>query len=338
ISASNLAGNIGVIDRYVVLNKVPRGSYYYTITAVNASGEYIVERHSFTVSDEPTTSTLVPESEGGVICENGAVCPQLSYKDMLPATHWAHDSVDFVLKNGYFLGNGNGYFLPTTDMSRAMAVTVLHRIAESATASLTDEDSHELQLHEEDECTCTCTCDACTSGKPEESTGGTSTSGGDHFEPVGSGFSDNLQVSTGESGSSSADGADDEPEEVFFTDVEAGSWYEEHVTWAHENGIVQGKSEGIFDPNGTVSRSELATLMYRLAEHLGLSTEYTDTTASFADGATLADWERDGLAFAVSAGLIGGSPRGDELYLDGVSFATREQVSAILYRFVSLGK
>ncbi|MBR5448249.1 MAG: S-layer homology domain-containing protein, partial [Clostridia bacterium] len=334
ISASNLAGNIGVIDRYVVLNKVPRGSYYYTITAVNASGEYIVERHSFTVSDEPTTATLVPESEGGVICANGAACPQLSYKDMLPATHWAHDSVDFVLKNGYFLGNGNGYFLPTTDMSRAMAVTVLHRIAESVEASAADvevadsedvssvesgsevtpasDTDHEIDIHADEDCTCTCTCSTCSTA-----------SGSDK---------DSTSSSTGSTGT------EDEPKEAPFIDVEAGSWYEEHVTWAHENGIVQGKSEGIFDPNGTVSRSELATLMYRLAEHLGLSTEYTDTTASFADGATLADWERDGLVFAVSAGLIGGIPHGDELYLDGASFATREQVSAILYRFVKLGK
>ncbi len=337
VSASNLAGNIGVIDRYVVLNKVPRGSYYYTITAVNEAGEYIVEHHSFTVSDEPTTSTLVPESEGGVICALGATCPELSYKDMLPATHWAHDSVDFVLKNGYFLGDGNGYFLPTTDMNRAMAVTVLHRIAdnmglisdddEDAAEASVGAENHEAQPHADDECTCTCTCSVCSAGDPAKS------------DPLEDGTSapDKPETDTDDSssGSTSADDSG-EPYENPFTDVAAGSWYESHVIWAHENGIVQGKAEGIFDPNGTISRSELATLMYRFAEKCGVTPDNTDTLESFADGATLADWERDGLAFAVSAGLIGGVPRGDELYLDGASLATREQVAAILYRFAGL--
>lgn len=351
ITASNLAGNIGVIDRYVVLNKVPRGSYYYTITAVNASGEYIVERHSFTVSDEPTSSTLVPESEGGVICALGATCPELAYKDMLPATHWAHDSVDFVLKNGYFLGNGNGYFLPATDMNRAMAVTVLHRIADSMglitensegtekaegvsesadTPDITfthgttgtepvptpigeSDGEHDVQSHADEECTCTCTCDAC-SAESEPDEGDTSDTS-----------SETLDVG-------------EDPLEILFTDVEEGSWYESHVIWAAENGIVQGKSEGIFDPYGTLSRSELATLMYRFAEKCGIADGFTNSLEGFADGESVADWERDGLSFAVSAGLIGGIPRGDELYLDGASLATREQVAAILYRFVELVK
>ena len=354
VSASNLVGNIGVIDRYVVLNKIPRGSYYYTITAVNGAGEYIVERHSFTVSDEPTTSTLVPESEGGVICDLGAACPELAYRDMLPATHWAHDSVDFVLKNGYFLGNGNGYFLPASDMTRAMAVTVLHRIADSMglvsddgdvadtsdasdtlyTLDATDtdaitytygttgtepipaplsdpEETHKIQTHSEDECTCTCTCDVCSAENKPAETGVHSTGITTSEEKV-------------------------EPFENPFTDVEAGSWYEEHVIWAAQNGIANGKSEGIFDPMGTISRSELATLMYRFAEKCGITAERVDTLEGFADGASVADWERDGLAFAVSTGIIGGIPRGDELYLDGASLATREQVAAILYRFSGL--
>lgn len=351
ITASNLAGNIGVIDRYIVLNKVPRGSYYYTITAVNGAGEYIVERHSFTVSDDPTTSTLVPESEGGVICALGATCPELAYKDMLPANHWAHDSVDFVLKNGYFLGNGNGYFLPKADMTRAMAVTVLHRIADnmgliSANAEDTEnikgtsesdvlshvtfthgttgtepvpmpigesDSEHNAQSHADDDCTCTCTCATCSAENEPDEDGTSGTS------------------------SDTADG-DDEPLEIPFTDVEAGSWYESHVMWATRNGIVHGKAEGIFDPNGTISRSELATLMYRFADKCGITADNADTLESFADGAAVADWERDGLSFAVSAGLISGISRGDELYLDGASLATREQVAAILYRFAGLFK
>lgn len=371
VNQSDLAGNIGVVDRFVVMNRLPRGSYYYTITAVNESGEYIVERHHFTVSDDPTKTTLIPESEGGVICGLSGRCPQLQFEDMLPANHWAHDSVDHVLTKGYFLGNGEGYFLPQTDMSRAMFVTVLHRLADDMElfTPLSGEISDSTKTDEEE-----------TSG-PVEITGPDETEGPEEItrpldtrEPVeipaasvptdvtytvgpivttapveimsdgneNEPRENNASESPDETGvlvttdnESDPDSEKDEPAEVIFTDVEVGSWYEEHVIWAYHMGLVTGKGDGIFDPNGVITRGELAVLMYRVAEKMGLNVECSTDLSSFADSNDLPDWAREGLSWAVSAELINGIVKDGEKFISCGGVATREQVSAIVMRFAS---
>lgn len=130
VSQSELVGNIGVIDRFIVFNKVPKGSYYYVITSVNDDGDYIVDRRSFTVSDKATSSTLVPESKGGVICPLAASCPGLAFSDMPPATSWMHDPIDKMLSEGLIVGDSATTVNPEGEMTRAMLVKVLHRITE----------------------------------------------------------------------------------------------------------------------------------------------------------------------------------------------------------------
>lgn len=48
-----------------------------------------------------------------------------------------------------------------------------------------------------------------------------------------------------------------------FTDVESGSYYENAVAWANENGIVSGISEEFFAPNEPITREQMATIIYR---------------------------------------------------------------------------
>ena len=49
-----------------------------------------------------------------------------------------------------------------------------------------------------------------------------------------------------------------------FTDVPADSYYAKAVAWAVENGITTGVGSGKFDPNGTCTRAQIATFLYRL--------------------------------------------------------------------------
>lgn len=365
ISASNLAGNIGVIDRYIVFNKLPRGSYYYTITAVNEAGEYIVERRSFTVSDDPTASTLIPESEGGVICELGISCPSLSYKDMLPAKHWAHSGVDFVSSRGYFKGDSNGYFSPKTDMNRAMAVTVLNRIADWYGIELMpiDQPGDGSDMSSDgtggtDEPS-TPPADGETSDTESDltsSSSDSSTSDTNEDIPTEAVTSSDLNAATGTAGNTSDTsegkhngGATDStdpsestgenqeiPLELPFTDIEDGRWYTKSVLWAAEYGIVKGKGEGTFDPGGTLSRGELATVMFRFATSIGLDTTGRADLAVFADGDTVPRWAQDGISWAVDAKLINGASVNGVVSVDYASPATREQVATIITRLASI--
>ena len=50
---------------------------------------------------------------------------------------------------------------------------------------------------------------------------------------------------------------------ISFQDVPPGAWYEQSVNWASNAGLVRGRSEGVFAPDGNVSRAELVTIMQR---------------------------------------------------------------------------
>lgn len=114
-----------------------------------------------------------------------------------------------------------------------------------------------------------------------------------------------------------------------FTDVPNGSWYTPAVTWAADAKVVTGTSDSTFDPNGNITREQMATILYRYAQKSGFDTSARGDLSGFPDAATVSNYAREAVAWAVGAGLINGSdgkllPKGN---------ATRAQVSAILMRY-----
>ena len=63
-----------------------------------------------------------------------------------------------------------------------------------------------------------------------------------------------------------------------FSDVKAGKYYSNAVIWAKDSNIVNGVSEGVFDPNGKITREQLAAILYRYAEYAGLTGGPTGTS------------------------------------------------------------
>lgn len=341
-----LVANIGVLDSYIVFNKVPRGNYYYTISAVNEAEEYIVERHRFTVSDEPTSQTLVKESIGSSKCSFGIFCPGTVFSDMPSPTNWAHDGIDYVVDAGLFEGKPGGIFAPKENMSRAMFVTVLCRLGDML-GVLEGGDSEEN------------TDSSDTTVIPDTTA---DTSGSDDTEPVApsesvfetvpfEGVADISEPSESESGTSSAESdsdasdsaeSDSDLEDVpvedtfdyYFKDVKKGKWYTEAVYRAANAGLVMGKSADTFAPNEPLTRAQLATLMYRFANLCGADTSISAEFSEFADGETVPAWAKDAMSWAVAAGLVTGSNNSGTLVLDPRGYATRAQVAAIVQRFV----
>lgn len=122
--------------------------------------------------------------------------------------------------------------------------------------------------------------------------------------------------------------------EVSFVDCAAGSWYTNAVNWAAKEGIVNGVGENRFDPNGKVTREQLATILFRYAETLGRDTEAKADFAGFEDGSKVSSWAKDAMQWAVAEGIIAGSEDGGKLYLAPRGEATRAQVATMLMRFV----
>ena len=115
-----------------------------------------------------------------------------------------------------------------------------------------------------------------------------------------------------------------------FTDVPADRWYTDAVAWAAANGIVGGVGSGRFDPNSSITREQMAAILFRYAQGKGYDTGRRGDLTPFPDRARVSDWARDAIEWAVAEGIIGGSdgrllPRGS---------ATRAQVAAILMRFI----
>ena len=115
-----------------------------------------------------------------------------------------------------------------------------------------------------------------------------------------------------------------------FQDVADGQWYTKAVIWAADKGIVNGTSETTFDPDANITREQIAAILHRYAG----KPETKGDLASFPDAATVSDYAKTAMAWAVEKGIIGGS----DGKLDPRSNATRAQVAAILMRYLKLAE
>lgn len=119
-----------------------------------------------------------------------------------------------------------------------------------------------------------------------------------------------------------------------FTDVKAGQWYTDAVAWAAKNHIVDGVGGGKFDPDGKITREQMAAILYRYANSIGADTSARGDLSSFADSAKVSTWALDAMQWCVAEGFIGGMQEGGSTVLDPQGSATRAQVCAILMRFI----
>lgn len=115
-----------------------------------------------------------------------------------------------------------------------------------------------------------------------------------------------------------------------FVDVPNGKYYTDAVAWAAVNGIVGGVGNGRFDPEGKITREQMATILYRYAQWKGIETEKRADLGGFPDANRVSSWALDAMRWAVAEGIIGGSD--GKLLPEGS--ATRAQVAAILTRFI----
>lgn len=115
-----------------------------------------------------------------------------------------------------------------------------------------------------------------------------------------------------------------------FTDVESGSYYENAVAWANENGIVSGISEECFAPNEPITREQMAAIIYRYAAFKGYDIT-TSSNTSYTDNDNISDYAKDAVIWAAEKSVMTGNTDG--------SFApkantTRAQVASVFMRMV----
>ena len=119
-----------------------------------------------------------------------------------------------------------------------------------------------------------------------------------------------------------------------FDDVPRGQWYTDAIWWAKLTGVVAGTSATTFDPEGEITREQLAVILYNYTQQFAPgSIPAAGSLAGFPDAGSVSSWARTEMAWAVGNGLISGTGSGGVAYLSPQGSATRAQVAAILMRF-----
>jgi len=116
-----------------------------------------------------------------------------------------------------------------------------------------------------------------------------------------------------------------------FNDVPNGNWQNAAVSWADRNNITTGSPAGssTFRPNGDVTRAEFVTFLHRIYGSPGA------TRATFRDMPGNPAFQ-NAISWALAEGITTGSPAGSRTFMPNANI-TREQIAAMLYRYVGGG-
>ena len=116
-----------------------------------------------------------------------------------------------------------------------------------------------------------------------------------------------------------------------FTDVEAGKWYADAITWTAENGIFAGYGKDKFGPDDPITREQLAAIFYRYADYKGYDLTVKGNLDKFKDADKITDYAKTAMGWAVGSGLVKGKSGN---LLDPQGTATRAEIAAMLHRFI----
>ena len=119
-----------------------------------------------------------------------------------------------------------------------------------------------------------------------------------------------------------------------FTDL-TESWYVDAVNWAAEKGVVSGTSATTFSPNATITRQDMATILYNYAKNvLDLNVFQTADLTGYPDYSSISGYARTPMSWAVAQGVICGVGNANGVTtLELKGDATRAQTAAIVMRF-----
>ncbi len=119
-----------------------------------------------------------------------------------------------------------------------------------------------------------------------------------------------------------------------FTDVKAGEYYADAVAWAKDEGVVMGKTEIEFDPDGTITREEFAAMLYRFVD--AADVELTETRdGEPVDADKIDEYAADAVDALYRSEIVNGNENGE---FDPDADITRAETSALLDRFLGVTK
>lgn len=117
---------------------------------------------------------------------------------------------------------------------------------------------------------------------------------------------------------------------ISFSDVGGNEWYTDAIQWAAENNIMSGYGNNRFGPMDSVTREQLAVILYNYTASNGISVEAAGDLSVFHDAEDTSDWAKEAISWAVGVGLLSGKGNG---ILDPTGTATRAEVAQMLMNY-----
>ncbi|MDR2167739.1 MAG: S-layer homology domain-containing protein [Clostridiales bacterium] len=118
-----------------------------------------------------------------------------------------------------------------------------------------------------------------------------------------------------------------------FGDVAMDAWYGPAVEWAAYHDIVTGVGGGNFDPGASITREQMAVMLFRFIQAMEIDLVPMFTATNFTDQASISDWAVEPIRLIQSLGIVTGRPDGS---FDPQATATRAEVGTIFARFLAL--
>ena len=116
-----------------------------------------------------------------------------------------------------------------------------------------------------------------------------------------------------------------------FEDVDQDTWYAEAIRWAASEGIVQGYDATTFAPDDSITREQMATMLYRyIQKNGGGFTGMWMFLLDYTDRAEISDWAYESVCYMTMHGLMQGK---DNKVFDPSSNATRAEVATLFQRY-----
>ncbi len=115
-----------------------------------------------------------------------------------------------------------------------------------------------------------------------------------------------------------------------FADVPKGAWYYHFVSWAYENGIVNGVSDTEFAPELPITRQEMCKMLGSTVEWITGKTLSKNGAKKFSDSGDIASWAKSWVDKCSANGLINGR---ENNHFDPLGNATRAEAACVIYRY-----
>lgn len=240
------------------------------------------------------------------------------FTDVAP-NNWFYDPVSYVFREGLMVGTSATQFSPHDYTTRGMFVTILGRMAGVDPADWTTSGT--------------------VTGNAVNIRSGPRTS----YSILGTADHGTVVEIIGVSGNwyridhggtpayVSQDFVETEPQA--FNDVALGRFYAPFTEWAHFMNVATGTGDGQFSPAATITRQEMATLLYRYISVLGLELPADDEVTLFHDLDQVAEWAKEAVAALQQADIIRGTGAG---YFEPLGTSNRASVASMISNFHQL--